>query len=261
MKTMPNTTEEEKLRWIKPIIEKQMTIKQLSLVCPFPERSIKYWLANYRKHGVVGLENRSTMPRSSPREVPIRTKERIIELQHETSVFAKKIFWKLEKEHVVVSESTAARVLRRERLTRKYRSRKKYPPIPKTMLLPGELVEIDIKFVPNRINGKRYYQFTAIDCATRWRYLEIFDDYGNYASIEFLNNLIQKAPFMIKAIKTDNGSNFTNRHTGYKKSADPMNPKLHPFDTKCQKFNIEHYLIDPGKPQQNGKVERSHRTD
>ena len=24
---------------------------------------------------------------------------------------------------------------------------------------------------------------------------------------------------------------------------------------------MEHYLIDPGKPAQNGKVERSHRTD
>lgn len=29
----------------------------------------------------------------------------------------------------------------------------------------------------------------------------------------------------------------------------------------CEKLDIIHYLIDPGKPQQNGKVERSHRTD
>lgn len=40
-----------------------------------------------------------------------------------------------------------------------------------------------------------------------------------------------------------------------------MNPRLHAFDLLCQKLNIEHYLTDPGKPQQNGKVERSHRTD
>ena len=26
-------------------------------------------------------------------------------------------------------------------------------------------------------------------------------------------------------------------------------------------MNIIHYLIDPGKPAQNGKVERSHRSD
>ena len=40
-----------------------------------------------------------------------------------------------------------------------------------------------------------------------------------------------------------------------------MNPKPHPLDLECQRLNIIHYLIDPGKPAQNGKVERSHRTD
>lgn len=39
------------------------------------------------------------------------------------------------------------------------------------------------------------------------------------------------------------------------------NPRLHCLDLLCQKLNIIHYLIDPGKPAQNGKVERSHRTD
>lgn len=29
----------------------------------------------------------------------------------------------------------------------------------------------------------------------------------------------------------------------------------------CQRYNVIHYLIDPGKPAQNGKVERSHRED
>lgn len=40
-----------------------------------------------------------------------------------------------------------------------------------------------------------------------------------------------------------------------------MNPRLHEFDLLCQRLNIIHYLIDPSKPAQNGRVERSHRTD
>ena len=76
-----------------------------------------------------------------------------------------------------------------------------------------------------------------------------------------MEELIKIAPFRIRSVKTDNGSNFTNRYTGYLKSSDPFNPRLHDFDLMCQKFNIIHYLIDPGKPQQNGKVERSHRED
>ena len=91
--------------------------------------------------------------------------------------------------------------------------------------------------------------------------MRIYDDYSNGSPMKFLKELIVIAPFRIRAIKTDNGANFTNRYTGYLKSSDPLNPRLHPLDLLCQKLNIIHYLIDPGKPAQNGKVERSHRTD
>jgi len=84
---------------------------------------------------------------------------------------------------------------------------------------------------------------------------------GNDCAIKFLNKIIEIAPFRISSIKTDNGLCFTNRYTGYNKSTDPLNPRLHEFDLVCQRKNIIHYLIDPGKPAQNGKVERSHRTD
>jgi len=84
---------------------------------------------------------------------------------------------------------------------------------------------------------------------------------SNGNACTFLKKLIKQASFKITAVKTDNGSCFTNRYTGYLKSADPINPRLHPLDLLCNKLGIEHYLIDPGKPQQNGKVERSHRTD
>ena len=40
-----------------------------------------------------------------------------------------------------------------------------------------------------------------------------------------------------------------------------MNLRLHSFDLLRQRYNMIHYLIDPGKPAQNGKVERSHRID
>lgn len=36
---------------------------------------------------------------------------------------------------------------------------------------------------------------------------------------------------------------------------------LHALDLTCRQYGIKHYLIDPGKPAQNGTVERSHRED
>ena len=261
MKTMPNNIQEEKYRWIKPILEKEITIKQMVNICPFSERTLKYWLSKYRNNGFDGLNDKSRRPKSQPNETSIRIKERIIELRKETRLCAKKINYKIKKEGININTRTIGKILKQEKLVREYRTRKlkyKYVKIP---FSPGELVEIDIKYVPKRLRNKRYFQFTAIDTASRWRYMEIYDDIGNGNAIKFINRLIEVAPFKIRAIKTDNGSCFTNRYTGYLKSADPINPRLHPFDLECQKLNTIHYLIDPGKPAQNGKVERSHRTD
>lgn len=244
-----------------PIINGKINIKTMSDVCPFSERSLKYWLKNYRSNGVKGLTNHSTRPRSQPKETPIKIKERVIELRRESDLAAIKLHWKLGKEGIKIHQRTIGKILKAEGLTRRYRTRKQYPLKAKTSLLPGELIEIDIKYVPKKVEGMKYYQFTAIDCASRWRFISIYDDYGNFASIKFLNELIKRFKYPIKAIKTDNASNFTNRYIGYQKSIDPLNPKLHPFDIECQKLNIIHYLIDPGKPQQNGTVEKSHGSD
>jgi transposase InsO family protein len=258
---MPTTIKEERMRWVLPIIYKELRLKDVAKVCPHSQRSLERWVARYKKSGEEGLVPKSTRPKSHPYETEIRIKERIIELRRITKKCALKLHWQLEKEGIFVHKNTIQKIIKKENLVRKYRIRKlKYKYI-KVPLAPGELVEIDVKYVPETVSNKQYYQFTAIDCASRWRYLEIFDDYSNFSSIRFLRKIISVAPFRIRAVKTDNGSNFTNRYTGYAKSSDPMNPKLHALDVLCREKNIIHYLIDPGKPAQNGKVERSHRSD
>jgi transposase len=258
---LPINALDERLRWVLPIISKQIKLIAAAKVFPGGQRTLERWVKAYKDSGEAGLTPKSTRPKSQPNETPIRIKERIIELRRDTKLCAKKINYKLKKENILIHDRTIGKIIKTEGLVRKYRIRKlKYKYI-KVPLAKGDLVEIDIKYVPDLISGKQYYQFTAIDCASRWRCLEIYDDCGNGSAIDFLNKLIALAEFRIRAIKTDNGSCFTNRYTGYQKSANPLNPKLHPLDLVCQKLNIIHYLIDPGKPAQNGKVERSHHTD
>lgn len=258
---MPKTIKEERLRWILPIINKEIRLKDAVKVCQYSQRSLERWLAEYRKNGEVGLEPKATRPKTSPKETPIRTKERIKEIRKEKGECALKIKWDLEDEGIDINERTVGKILKAEGLVKKYIVRKiKYKYI-KAELLPGELMEIDVKYVPGTVENKRYYQFTATDVASRWRRLEIYEDQSNFHSIEFLKKIIYLAPFKIKAVKTDNHSIFTNRYTGYLKSSDPLNPRLHPLDVFCTENNIIHYLIDKGKPTQNGTVERSHGSD
>ena len=261
MKTMPKTNSEERLRWIKPIIGKEISIRKMVKVCPFSERTIKYWLTNYRRYGLEGLEPKSKRPKTQPKETSIRLKERIIELRKETKLSALKLSWKLEKEGMHIHSRTIGKIIKREGLTRKYRTKKiqyKYVKIP---LRIGELVEIDIKYVPQRLKRRRFYQFTAIDSVSRWRFLKIYEEMSTFNAMMFLKELIKISSFKIQSIKTDNGSCFTNRYNGGYWKSDLLFPRMHSFEKLCQDLSIAHYLIDPGKPCQNGKVERSHRTD
>jgi len=258
---LPKDALEERLRWVKPIASKEVKLKEAALLFPGGKRTLERWVSLFKEFGEEGLIPKSTRPKTCPNETPIRIKERIIELRKETNLCSLKMNFKLKKENIEIGTRTVGKIIKGEGLTRKYRLRKikyKYLKIP---LLPGELVEVDIKYVPDKIKGLKYYQYTAIDCSSRWRYLKIYQSPDNSSSILFLEEVIRMAPFRIRAIKTDNGACFTNRYTGYDKSTDPMNPRIHDFDLACRDKNIIHYLIDPGKPAQNGKVERSHRTD
>ena len=124
MKIMPKSTKEEKYRWIKPILDKEISMKDMAKVCPFSERSLKNWLAAFRELGMEGLENKSTKPKSNLNETPIRLKERIIEIRKDKNQCAKKIMWDLEDEGAKIHYQTIQKIIKVEGLTRKYRSRK-----------------------------------------------------------------------------------------------------------------------------------------
>lgn len=259
---MAKTIKEERLRWILPVINKEVKLADVAKVCPHGKRSLERWLASFKQGGEEALEPKSTEPKTQPNETAIWIKERVIAVRKKTKKCALKIHWQLEKEGLVVPTRTIGKILKKEGLVRKYRVKKiKYKYL-RAERQPGELVEIDVKYVPGRVAGKRYFQYTAIDTASRWRYLAVYDGETNDHSISFLQTVIEKFKRPINAIKTDNGSVFTNRHNGGNMKRSDLSPKnLHSLDQFCADHGIIHYLIDPGKPAQNGTVERSHRED
>jgi transposase InsO family protein len=110
---------------------------------------------------------------------------------------------------------------------------------------PGHRVQIDVKFIaPLAGARKKHYQFTAIDDCTRLRVLRIYDRLNQKTAIQFVDYVLEKLPFRVEVIQTDNGSEF---QAGF---------HWHVLDR-----GIQHIYIKPATPRLNGKVERSHRID
>lgn len=122
---------------------------------------------------------------------------------------------------------------------------------------PGQKVQMDVKYVPSDCvtDGRKYYQYTAVDECTRWTYRYMYDEHSTESSIQFLHRLVKEAPFQIKRIQTDNGNEWTKQLT----SNDPKN--LTSFELGLRAYGIEYQRIRVATPRHNGKVERQHRID
>jgi transposase InsO family protein len=252
----------ERERWLKLHLEGGMSIQALSGRSGFSRDTLHRWKRAYLKDGLGGLEEKSRAHHSYPGMMPMEIVGRIRTLRMEHGrTGARNIARRLlKRDGLRIHWQTVHKVLRREGLVSHKRLWTKKDRWKPKATVPGELVEVDVAYA-RKFKGRWLYQFTAIDVCTRWRYLWVTPEQSNRTAVLFLKMLAEKAPFRIRGIKTDNGSIFTNYYTGYKKSADPSHPRLHVFDRTCLALGMTHYLIDPGKPAQNGKVERSHRTD
>lgn len=258
---MAKTVKEERLRWVLPIANKGVRLVDAAKMCPYGKRTLERWLAVYRRGGEGALEPKSTEPKQYRIETPIALKERVIALRKKTGKCAQKLHWQLLKEGIRIHPRTIGKILKREGLTRKYRVKRVRYKYIRAERKPGELIEIDVKYVPGIIAGKQYFQYTAIDTASRWRHLAVYEEESTFHAISFLKEVTARFPHRVHAVKTDNHSTFTNYYVGATKRSDMTVKTLHELDRFCAKHGIIHYLIDPGHPAQNGTVERSHRED
>ena len=117
-----------------------------------------------------------------------------------------------------------------------------------------------MKFVPlsclaGEAREHTFYQYTFIDEYSRFRYLEAFEEHSTYSSTEFLKHIVEKFPYAIECIQTDNGTEFTNRLNSHRSDKKTL------FEKALEELGIRHKLIKPYTPRHNGKVERSHRKD
>lgn len=129
------------------------------------------------------------------------------------------------------------------------------------MQYPGQRGQIDVKYVPDscligeaRIDGG-FFQYTFIDEYSRFRIIKAYKEHSTYSSADFIRHVVDRFPYAIECIQTDNGFEFTNRLN----RTCSTKPTL--FENTLKALGIRHKLIKPYTPRHNGKVERSHRKD
>jgi putative transposase len=219
-----------------------------------------FWFHRYQQEGPRGLEDRSRRPhRVRQPSWSQELAQAVLHLREEHPRWGKdKLVVLLRKGGWQVSTSMVGRILSdiKERgllwepnlrdpwlvkraSKRPYALRKPPDYLPKA---PGDLVEADtadIRLLP----GEVYKHFTARDVVSRWDVLDVYHRATGQAAACFLDALLERMPFPVRAIQVDGGSEFKAQ-----------------FEEACQQMGIRLFELPPRSPKLNGHVERAQRT-
>jgi transposase InsO family protein len=222
--------------------------------------TIYTWLKRYRDQGVRGLEERSRRPRRLRQRTwsevlvgivrklrlkyPRWGKDKLAVLLWRRGVqvsvsMVGRILAYLKKKGLIREAGLADPWMRGRFQRRPYAVRKPrdYRPV-----APGDLVEVDTADV-RLFAGRVYKHFTARDVVSRWDVLDVQHRATAHLAADFLDTLIQRLPFPVKAIQVDGGSEFKAE-----------------FEAACQARGLQLFVLPPRSPKLNGHVERAQRT-
>jgi len=107
---------------------------------------------------------------------------------------------------------------------------------------PGDIVEVDTLDV-RPLPGMILKHFTARDVISRWDVLEAHTRATSNTASGFIEAMIERMPFPIRAVQVDGGSEFQDA-----------------FEEECQRRGIKLFVLPPRSPKLNGHVERAQRT-
>ncbi len=244
--------------------------RNVSLTCRYYgiTRTCFYrWRRRYAQLGEGGLRDRSSRPRHSPRATSADVVGKIVYLRQHYHFGPLKIAMYLKRYHdLSLSQSGIWRILRRLGLGRlpasqryvRYRERWKRYEKPE----PGHQVQIDVKFIaPLKGSRQKHYQFTAIDDCTRIRVLRIYDELGQKTAIQFVDYVLEKLPFHVLRIQTDNGSEFQARfHTECSRAWSSTTASSSPRSSRTGRtstISIARTVRWVGRPRTSACVKRS----
>ena len=218
------------------------------------------WKGRYNPRDLTSLEERSHKPKRLRR--PTWSRELALAVLHLREQYPRwgedKLAVLLRERGWEVSTSMVGRILthlklrgvlkepllpristRKRRWPRHYAVRK---PKGYEVKRPGDLVQVDTLDI-RPLPGMVLKHFTARDVVSRWDVVEAHTRATATTAAGFLERLLERMPFPIKAIQVDGGSEFQAA-----------------FEEACRERGIRLFVLPPRSPKLNGCVERAQRT-
>ena len=246
-----------RMRLVLDAVEGSLNMTELAEQYGISRKTAYKWLARVAEGGPAALEDRSHAALWVANRTPKRIEELVVGLRTEHRTWGpKKLLHSLRRHNPglhLPSRSTVAEILKRHDLVESKRRprREGHPGRPSTEpLSPNQIWGADFKGQFKTRDGRYCYPFTVTDLFSR--YLLCCDGYlstserGVRDSLE----LAFRENGMPEAIRTYNGSPFAS--TGI--------ARLTRLAVWLLKLGIRRELIQPGKPTQNGRHERMHKT-
>ncbi|MCX8125579.1 MAG: hypothetical protein N3E40_00345 [Dehalococcoidia bacterium] len=106
---------------------------------------------------------------------------------------------------------------------------------------PGDLMQLDTLDI-RPLPGVVFKHFTGRDMVCRWDTVDIYSRATASTAVHFLDRLVRRMPFAIRAIQVDGGSELEAA-----------------FEEECRRRNIRLFILPPRSPKLNGCVEQAHR--
>ena len=228
--------------------------------CGISPQTFYRWKRRYDPKNLRTLESRSSRPKRCRR--PEYKTELVLAVQKLREQYPRwgkdKLVVLVRREGLETSASTVGRILhnlkargvlvepvwgvvsrRRRRVVREYATRK-----PKEYRIekPSDLVQVDTLDLRLK-TGKVFKQFTARDVISRWDTLGISTRATATAASAFVEEMVERMPFGVKAIQVDGGSEFYAE-----------------FERACKRHGIPLFVLPPRSPKLNGSGERANRT-